>query len=625
MPPSKQPFAKGPPLLPSSDGPALNTRLRSSTSTSHTCDPSANSFQPLQEMDPTDPPSPTLPPPSDIPCHQDSQDGLSFSSPTSSKGQASNHPSPNNGASSSILDHIHNEHSALLQHISNTNERNTDHIANLLQILIDKQNNGLHDHSANPHLAPPVPMQQNPHDSYLPPGITSTPPPQPSTFHAVHHHTPSLQDTIPSSFPIPSTPILRTTQNIPTSSSTIPTTNNPSTINTTTLKYPPIAPFSNANFSSQNSFDSKNKNNTYPTKSHPTSTSVFPTNEFVIAAKETIKYDNISSQLKDNILEDDSTFTMESFYNNIILSIQFGFKTHLETLPMFDNLDENISFYNIFHKGLLSFANASIVKRIYSQTGAIIKNYITKKGTIDPTNAPLAYQSIQIHKFDKDDWRILEHLLRDRLIRCGSSTTDDLSQQLTNLHFSPGETYTEFYFRCHQLHEEYCLRYNEPRFIPSIKILDTFVKHLARAPDYQPYLIPFQQHLIKHFKTYHDMDYSVMTPFDLKDVYDLLWECKVPSTPTSLHPLDPSPSSPSSHHKANDLSIIASFHHPSSSSIPSTTDDVTVLSDFCHNPVIVCSAAHTSRELCPACLCGWHDVNDCFARGPNFQPKGLRQ
>ena len=379
--------------------------------------------------------------------------------------------------------------------------------------------------------------------------------------------------------------------------------------------------------------------NAPPATTHPSipSSSVFGSNEFVLAMNDTVKYSEMSNHLKDKILSDDSATSLEFFYEQIIIAVFAVFKVPITTIPTFEQLDKTIDFHRIFHDGLIpTSSNYSKVNRVYQHLGTILKGYLLHKNTICESNAPKAYFAVQLRQ-RHDGWSILRHLLMTRLIRCGSSQVQDLTKQLVALTFDNGESYHSFFKRCHGLNEEYRLRYGDPRFIPTIKILDTFITNLARAQEYAHHISSYQDLLLTHYKTYNDMDYQAPLPFLLQDVYDRLSELRVPHTPRFLLEINDDTNNndfipPSTSSSANDNHIIASFINSLSLQTENDDDSTDInfddaVSNECNHPVM-CALARTSRnpkQLCPACLLGFHQANDCFARGSNFLPKPLHQ
>ena len=77
-----------------------------------------------------------------------------------------------------------------------------------------------------------------------------------------------------------------------------------------------------------------------------------------------------------------------------------------------------------------------------------------------------------------------------------------------------------FFQRTQQLENEYVMQMSRhPHLVPRFKIIRRFVSELMRVREYQPYLMDFHKHIIRHVKTHGDHTNTPVT-FSLHDVYD---------------------------------------------------------------------------------------------------------
>ena len=217
-----------------------------------------------------------------------------------------------------------------------------------------------------------------------------------------------------------------------------------------------------------------------------------------------------------------------------------------------------------------------------------------------------------------------------RLVICGAQADFDLDRVRTNLTFLPNETFTEFYIRTQHIINEYDMNTRGER-VPITKITDTFINELSRAPVYVPYLARYQTEMVDHVLIFGDPSFDYLPPISPSEIHEILIKVKAPSTPPSLNP--------SCDLNSSQLLCQPTSSISSSSTSSSTTEvvDVTYPKDLsavisilqqttdpdCENPVLCFQSQPRSR--CKACLVGYHEEVDCYARGPEFLPPKLRQ
>ena len=349
-----------------------------------------------------------------------------------------------------------------------------------------------------------------------------------------------------------------------------------------------------------------------PTNSQPpqtqNSTNLFNMNEFALAAQGQIKYKDIDKHLDKIVLKDDTMFHLEQLYSRLILAITYGFDTSIEHLPPFHHLHPDINFKTIFLQGLVGDSIIKKVTTMYNRIGELIKMRLTNSACISPDAAPKAARVVKLYQ-SFTGWTILEKLLKDRVVLCGAVPDQDLDTVRASLMFMQNEEYSQFYIRCHELQAEYELSCKNIAHVPYVKILQTFLEQLRRAPCYVPYLLPFQQVLRAHIKRHGDVDTSFGLPFTIHDVYGILQDNMVPDIPPSL---DPSSSLSAGTTSFSDGAILASL-------------DSYVDRHF--DPSINAFQRNTNfaKNRCQACLIGIHPANQCYHRGDDFLPIELKQ
>lgn len=230
-----------------------------------------------------------------------------------------------------------------------------------------------------------------------------------------------------------------------------------------------------------------------------------------------------------------------------------------------------------------------------------------------------------------DGWTLFETLLKSRLVICGAQADFDLDKVRANLTFLPNESFTEFYIRTQHIINEYDMNTRGER-VPITKITDTFINELSRAPVYVPYLARYQTELVDHILVFGDSNFDYLPPISPSEIHEILVKVKAPLIPTTLNP-------------ANDITSSPLLCMPTTSSASTSTDnlqsseviDVKYPKDLsavisilqqttdpdCVNPVICFQSQQRSR--CKACLVGFHEEVDCYARGPAFLPPKLRR
>ena len=344
----------------------------------------------------------------------------------------------------------------------------------------------------------------------------------------------------------------------------------------------------------------------------------FNQNAFSVLIDDTkIKYSNIETYLKNKILADDSTLELSKLYSSFIRAVCFGINAPLHFLPSFRSLDRTLEFAPIFLRNLHGFT-LNKCRSVFDHIGELIKAQLTNEVCISKSRSPRAALIIESNPLT-DGWSLLEQLLLKRLVLCGALPDYDLDDLRSSLCFQQNETYTAFYVRVQHLLNEYKLRYRDDRFIPTIKLTNKFVVELCRSPSYFPYLMTYQEQLIKHIKTFGDVDNSYPLTFTMNEVYDMLNRMGAPATPGPLRHTQPP--------------IIPTTITPMTTTTPSPKEDfhaviasldITVDNE-CSTPTICAAVSSNNRQRCQACLLGFHETVDCFLRGSAFQPPDLRR
>jgi hypothetical protein len=195
----------------------------------------------------------------------------------------------------------------------------------------------------------------------------------------------------------------------------------------------------------------KNKNN----KNQP----MFSANEISIAISgndSKIKYAAIATELKNVKLLNDSTQQLEDFFSSFMIAVTFGFQINLDFLPTFEELTPQINFKRLFLRNIIDNITIRKVTAVYTRIGRIFKQVLLKDTCISATYAPKAQRIISTNRF-LDGWAIMEALLKKRAPSCGATPDSDLDVQRAALAMQQGESYHQFYERCHHLITEYRL------------------------------------------------------------------------------------------------------------------------------------------------------------------------
>ena len=370
-----------------------------------------------------------------------------------------------------------------------------------------------------------------------------------------------------------------------------------------------------------------------PQSSETTDTSPgnqFGQNEFSVAVTNNtkMKFSTMESSLKDCILLSDSQRDMKTLYEGITKSITFLLNQELDLLPDFNDLHRKIDFKSLFLSNLLG-ATLAKCKPIVNRFGTLIRARLLSKDCIDPTKCPKAALKVLTHSL-MDGWTLFETILKTRLVICGAQADFDLDRVRTNLTFLPNESFTEFYIRTQHIINEYDMNTRGAR-VPITKITDTFINELSRAPVYVPYLARYQTEMVDHVLVFGDSNYDYLPPISPSEIHEILIKVKAPPTPPSLLPscdITSSPplcmptSTPSLKSSSSQTSEVVDVTYPKDLSAVISILQQTTDPD-CTNPVLCFQSQQRSR--CKACLVGFHEEVDCYARGPSFLPPKLRR
>jgi hypothetical protein len=352
-----------------------------------------------------------------------------------------------------------------------------------------------------------------------------------------------------------------------------------------------------------------------PVKHHTTQSdksSLFGQNEFTIACKGKVKYIEMENYLKNRSLTDDSPYELEKIYTSIIRAIGFIFEFELFCLPSFRDLDSSVNFSNIFLSGI-SDGQFLKCQSVFNRIGEILKDKLVSSSFISSTKAPKTALIIASHPV-ASGWSLLEMILRSRHVLCGAVPDHDLDDVRSSLRLQHKESFHDFFRRTQRLINDYELQHRDHSKIPMTKITKRFVDELNHSHEYVPYLTGFQSQLFEFISTHGTHDGHASLPFSIANVYEYFVRVRAPSIPSSLRPLRSTTSLPTS--------TISSSYDTSASTNQSPAT-IASLDIFCQptdesiDPTI--NALNRSREKCPACLMGFHDVNDCYHRGPNFR------
>jgi hypothetical protein len=335
--------------------------------------------------------------------------------------------------------------------------------------------------------------------------------------------------------------------------------------------------------------------------------SLFNNNEFAIACNGKIKFIAIETALQKRCLENDSIQKIELFYSGLIRSVCYGFEYGLTIFPSFQELTSTIDFNLICTNGLVgSSYNKST--QIFRRIGDIIKDRLTSDECISTTKCPKARLVIDSNP-TAPGWTLLEKLLCARVTTCGALPEEDLDLTRSQLIWEHQESFHSFYSRTQQLISSYQLRYQNPNAIPTIKILFRFITELNRAQTFVPYLVPFHTDLLKHIRQFGDHSNQDKFGFTIDELYQYLSTLCLDATPTSLDP------SSIQRHKSS----LTSFSPTPTSSSNDIASPTIAHSEY--DPSLC--AMKTQRRRCQVCLIGFHDEDDCYLRGPNFQDPAL--
>jgi hypothetical protein len=335
--------------------------------------------------------------------------------------------------------------------------------------------------------------------------------------------------------------------------------------------------------------------------------SLFNNNEFAIACNNKIKFVAIETALQKRCLDNDSIQKMELFYSGLIRSVCYGFEYGITIFPSFQELTSSINFKMICMKDLVgSSLHKSL--QIFLRIGDIIKDRLTSDECIHPSNCPKAKLVIDSNPM-APGWTLLEKLLCARVTSCGALPEEDLDLTRSQLIWENQESFHSFYSRTQRIISSYRLRYKSPDAIPTIKILYRFISELNRAQTFVPYLVPFHTDLLKHIRQYGDHSNQDKFGFTIDELYQYLSTIRIPDTPSTL-----APSTIQRH--------IPSSTSPSSLVPPSKQNDTPpTIANFEYDPTLC--ALRSQRRRCQVCLIGFHDEDDCYLRGPNFQDPAL--
>ena len=346
-------------------------------------------------------------------------------------------------------------------------------------------------------------------------------------------------------------------------------------------------------------------------------TPIFGQNSFsvIVSSVSKVKYMSMESYLKDKIVASDSVRDIEKLYVDILMSLTFVFETDLHFLPPFGSLGRDIDFSLLFLRNIHGFTLQKC-KSIFLRLGTILKSHLTSPSFICDKRCPKTAIVVRANPI-ATGWTLLEQILCDRLVLCGGIPDYDLDAIRTSLSIQPKESYIDFYVKTQNLLNEYDLCYRNKKFVPTTKIMKTFLSELNRAPDYVPFLTTYYERLITHISNFGDVDNSYQLKFTIHDVYRSLQTMNAPLVPSSLRP------------------SISSILHHTPTQPPSPANSQTSYQEFiaclevtidedCSDPTI-CAQQSSNRSRCQACLLGFHREVDCFLRGPPFQPSALQR
>ena len=347
---------------------------------------------------------------------------------------------------------------------------------------------------------------------------------------------------------------------------------------------------------------------------------IFGQNAFsiIVSSASKIKYMSMESYLKDKTVASDSVRDIEKMYVDILMSLTFIFEMDLSFLPPFGGLGRDIDFESIFLRNLHGFTKQKC-KSIFLRIGTILKSHLTSSNYISDKRCPKTSIVIRANPI-ATGWSLLEQILCDRLVICGGIPDYDLDAIRTSLAIQPRESYVDFYVRTQNLLNEYDLCYRNKTFVPTTKIMQTFLSELNRAPEYVPFLTIYYNQLISHISTFGDVDNSYHMDFTIHDVYRNLQMMHAPMIPSTLRPSSSSIPSKVSHASPP---ITTTDNSQNSYQEFIACLEVTIDED-CSDPTI-CSQQTSNRSRCQACLLGFHREVDCFLRGPSFQPAALKR
>ena len=165
--------------------------------------------------------------------------------------------------------------------------------------------------------------------------------------------------------------------------------------------------------------------------------------------------------------------------------------------------------------------------------------------------------------------------------------------------------------------------------VPITKITDKFINELSRAQEYVPYLARYQTELVDHILVFGDSNFDYLPPILPSSIHDILVKVKAPTRPSKLNPSN-EPSSipilaPTTYllpSKVNQNSEVVDVSYPKDLSAIISVLQQSVDPD-CSSPTLCYQAQ--PKQRCKACLQGYHEEVDCYARGHQFLPPTLRR
>lgn len=294
-------------------------------------------------------------------------------------------------------------------------------------------------------------------------------------------------------------------------------------------------------------------------------------------------------------LQGDDILSVRSFYSSIQVAVNIAGREHLTILPSFHSLSRKDTFAHY----LLPPPNTPFYPHsynLYESTGQKMAAHFISNDCITQEKSPRARQILQRHLLITDGWLLLQYILFGLCPSLGGSSSEDLHDQISSLHWSQNNDLSSFYTTVITL--EVKLSLSQTRYPPN-RLVRKFLDQLATSTAIVPYIAHFRMELAQ-FTQAHGDAYPHPT-ITVQSLYQFLLDSKAPcyNTPALLStpPTLTTPISSDSSSSSNMQNMILATIRKRSLSI----------------------------EKCPCCGLRGHSADRCGFRGSSFQPIELQK